>query len=256
MAASRRATTGTSSIETPQTVNTLDSQLQKSSCILKDYSEKHAYMSGRKICKCWDWRILKLKTIFFAVICLVLYSKNSFAESLSLGLPTAHGSGCVSNSIAATVSPDQSQLSILFDSYSVEVSGKYAFSKKACNIYIPVRVPRGMKLAITQMDFRGYNFLPKGAAAKLSVDYSLGHHPSRPTHKIFRGELDADYIVTDTMRTKDLRWARCGKDTVLRINSSLKIRTNRQGEQAYSTIDSLDTTSSVVYKLALKRCKD
>lgn len=198
------------------------------------------------------------KMLLKSILILVGLSTNPLfaGESLSLGIPTARGTGCPSGTIGAALSPDNSQLSVLFDEYTVEAREKNAIEKKDCDIKIPVRVPAGMRFSVLRMDFRGYNHLPKNANAALVVDYSLGSNHSRPARAQFKGELDAEYTITDKLLAHELHWTPCGKDVVLHIDTSIKVKTNKDGEQALSTLDSVDVSSnSVLYQISLQKCK-
>lgn len=192
---------------------------------------------------------------FLFLVFLFTFSLSGHSESLSLGIPTARGTGCPRNTVGAALSPDQSQLSLLFDAYTVEVREKNALERKACAIRIPVKVSKGVRFSILRLDFRGYNSLPKNAQAALAVDYSLGPSHFRPNRSFFRGELDAEYRITDTLSWNELHWTPCGRDVELHVDSSVIVRTNNRGEQALSTLDTADLSSAMKYQISLRKCE-
>lgn len=71
-------------------------------------------------------------------------------DGITLGEPGYGGTGCPSGSVSATLSPDATSLSLLFDKYQVAVGGTTgeSFDRKSCNIAIPVRVPQGFSVSI------------------------------------------------------------------------------------------------------------
>ncbi len=75
-------------------------------------------------------------------------------EAITLGTPGYGGTGCPGGSVSATLSPDATSLSLLFDSYVVEAGGDTGktFDRKACNIAIPVHVPQGMSVSVLAID--------------------------------------------------------------------------------------------------------
>ena len=80
-----------------------------------------------------------------ALIAALTVSAGAFAQGLQLGYPSTGGNGCPQGTVSATLSPDNSQLSILFDQFLAEAGpgvGK-TIDRKSCNIAIPVTVPNG-----------------------------------------------------------------------------------------------------------------
>ena len=76
-------------------------------------------------------------------------------EPITLGEPGYGGTGCPGGSVSATLSPDATSLSLLFDSYQVEAGGETGkkFDRKSCNIAIPVHVPHGISISILSIDY-------------------------------------------------------------------------------------------------------
>lgn len=177
------------------------------------------------------------------------------ADDISLGVPSYGGNGCPQSTVGVTLSPDSKQLSVLFDEYIVEAKGSKKLDRKSCNLAIPVHVPNGFSVSILQVDFRGYNGLPYGASSQLTAEYFFADQKGPKTVQDFYGETDEDYYVSKKLLASAVIWSACGKDVNLRINSSMRVRTNRQGEQALSTVDSVDVSSGIVYHLQLKRCR-
>lgn len=194
---------------------------------------------------------------FMAFASGALVSDNSFAEEgLILGTPVYGGNGCPAGSASATLSPDQQSVSILFDSYQIEAGGITGkrMDRKSCNIAIPVHVPQGWSISIVEVDYRGFNSLPPGAYSQFNVEYFFAGGIGPRYSKRFYGSIDQDFLLNNTLQATAFVWSACGAETNLRINSNMMVMTNRFGEQALSSVDSIDLKSGIVYHLQWKRC--
>ena len=185
---------------------------------------------------------------------LLLISSLVFADDIYLGQPGYGGSGCAQGTVSATLSPDYKQLSILFDQYVVEAQGGTTIARKNCNVTIPVHVPQGLSVSVLQADYRGYNGLPRGANSQLTAEYFFAGVAGPKTSRMFYGGLDEEYLVRHNLLASAIVWSGCGQDVNLRINSAMRVRTNAAGEQALSTVDSLDLAAGMLYHLQWRHC--
>lgn len=186
---------------------------------------------------------------------LLAVATHAIADDISIGYPGYGGSGCPQGSVSATLSPDNKQLSLLFDEYVVESMGNKRIAHKTCNIAIPFHVPNGYSLSIIQVDYRGYNGLPSGANSRLTAEYFFAGVGGPKLSKVFRGSADSDYYQSHKLAASAVIWSPCGKDVNLRINSSMRVITNSLGEQAIATVDSIDLTSGMIYHFAFRQCR-
>ena len=176
------------------------------------------------------------------------------ADDISVGFPGYGGNGCPQGSASATLSPDAKQLSILFDSYVVEANASKRIDRKSCNLAIPIHVPNGISVSILRVDYRGFNGLPAGASSTLTAEYFLADRQGPRFTRDFWGAQDRDYYESNSLAAVGVVWTPCGRDTNLRINSSIRVRTNAAGQQAMSTVDSVDLSAGLVYHLQFRRC--
>ncbi|MDC0255259.1 DUF4360 domain-containing protein [Bacteriovoracales bacterium] len=199
--------------------------------------------------------MIKLKMVT-AFILLLSFTNIHAEDDIRLGQPGYGGSGCPSGSASATLSPDQKSLSLIFDEFVVEAGGdtRRRIARKSCNIAIPVHIPQGLSVSVIQVDYRGYNFLPRGASAKFSAEYFFAGTQGPKYTRTFRGELDDEYIIENSLPVGAVVWSACGADVNLRVNSSMMVRTNRRKSEALSTVDSADFSSGIIYRLAWKEC--
>lgn len=197
-----------------------------------------------------------MRTLLMVFVCMFAWQSARAADEIKLGYPGYGGNGCPAGSASVTLSPDQTQLSILFDQYIVEAGGSTgkAIDRKSCNIAIPVTVPQGWSISLFQVDYRGFNSLPVGARATMNAEYFFAGSRGLRYSTMFRGPQAEDYMITDSMLAEALVWSACGATTNLRVNSSMMVQTNGRREQALSTVDSADVQAGLIYHLQWRRC--
>jgi hypothetical protein len=174
------------------------------------------------------------------------------ADDISLGEPGYGGNGCPAGTASVTLSPDSKSLSILFDDYIVETTRRRKTVRKSCNIAVPVHIPQGFSVAVMDIDYRGYNSLPRRAFSRFSVEYFFAGVRGPKFTKTFRGELDDDFTLGNTLTARSMVWSRCGADVNLRVNTSMLVKS--RGAEAFSMVDSADISAGLVYHLQWKRC--
>lgn len=191
-------------------------------------------------------------------VLLVAGSLAANAQSgLKLGQPAYGGTGCPGGSASVTLSPDQTALSILFDSYLAEAGAMVGktVDRKSCNISIPVQVPNGYSVAIFQVDYRGFNLIPaRGAYTRMDTEYFWAGSRGPRFSRVYSGPQTDNYTLSDGLIAQTMVWTPCGASVNLRVNSSVMAQTNRQGDQTMITVDSADLTSGLVYHLQWRRC--
>lgn len=183
-------------------------------------------------------------------------ASNASAQSLQLGYPGYGGNGCPQGTASVSLSPDNQQLSILFDSYLVQTGGAGpTVDRKSCNLSIPVTVPGGYSYSIMQVDYRGFNSLPRTARSQLNVEYFFAGSRGVRTTKNFVGPVNDMYQTTDRLGADAVVWSPCGAQTIMRVNTSMTQFGSRYGEDALSTVDSADISSGLVYHIQFRRCR-
>jgi hypothetical protein len=197
----------------------------------------------------------KTRWIFYTLLAIFIGAGQASAADLVLGHPAYGGTGCRAGTADVSLSPDQKELSILFDDYVVEAGGDgRRIARKSCNIAIPVTVPQGFSIALFQVDYRGYVYVPSRGQARFSVEYVFAGRQGPRMSKTWRGEFDDEYLLSSDIISRNLVWSPCGAQTNLRVNSSMLVRTNRWSEEALATVDSADVKAGLLYHIAWRRC--
>lgn len=198
-----------------------------------------------------------MNKIILSCAVVLLGATQSFAawnDDVRLGRATYGGSGCPNGSAAVALAPDAKSLSILFDEFSVEAGQRKRTARKTCNIAIPVHVPGGYSVSIFKIDYRGFNSLPYGAYSRFNVEYFFAGSQGPRYSKTFRGRMEQEYTLRNTLAARALTWSACGRDVILRANTSMMVRTNTRRQEAFSTVDSADVSAGLVYHFQWRRC--
>lgn len=211
-----------------------------------------------------------LKSIIAAGLLTVAIGAQAAAPAITLGDPKMNGTGCTNDNSSVSLTDDKTQLSILFSEYNVESKGATTTQRKTCNISVPVKVPPGLSVSIIQVDYRGYNFLPRGAKSEMNVEYFFADKRGPSAAYKFpdlrredgtpdrNGVLDREFFVRNELQATAVNWSPCGKDVILRVNSAIKVNTNAKGDLSTASVDSADisTKTPIIYKLTWKECRE
>lgn len=177
------------------------------------------------------------------------------ASQLQLGMPAIGGTGCPAGSAQAILSPDNTQISILFDNFIAEAGGNgKQLDRKSCNIAIPVQVPQGFSVSVFKMDYRGYVSVPMGGQGEIRASYFFAGSQGPTFYQRFNGGTNRDYLFTNNLVGVADVWSACGASVILRTNANMMVRTNSQYDDALGTVDSLDAHSGIVYHIRTRRC--
>ncbi|MBL7717184.1 MAG: DUF4360 domain-containing protein, partial [Bdellovibrionales bacterium] len=123
-------------------------------------------------------RILGIGVGVVGLILLSLASSARAYGQVQIRTPTLRGDGCTGSATAsATLAPDGSALSVLFDNFTARagLGTGVRMKRTSCIMDIPVSVPAKTQVAIVQADIRGYNALPLRGYAQYTTQYSIAN---------------------------------------------------------------------------------
>jgi hypothetical protein len=179
------------------------------------------------------------------------------SPGIRLGVPGYGGSGCLPGTASVVLSPDENEISVLFDNFIAEAGGdtRRTVDRKACDLGIPIYVPQGYSVSVVKTDFRGFNLVSRGGMNRLNTEYFLADKRGPVYSNIYRGPQNEDYFATNgVMITGDV-WSACGASTTLRIRATIMTQTNRGQEQSMMTLDSADISSGLIYHIQWRQCR-
>lgn len=187
---------------------------------------------------------------------IVLASIASHAQ-VSLGQPAYGGTGCPAGSASATLTDDGSILSVLFDSFVAEagITTGRRIDRKNCSLRIPVNVGQGYQVALLAFDYRGYAAVPYGGQAVFDVSYSyIGQQYPVRFSKSFQGGTQQNYSAQHDLISTTISWSPCGRQVMLEANAAVRAISNSSNQQTMLTVDSVDVTAGLLYKVQWRRC--
>lgn len=181
---------------------------------------------------------------------------SAYYDDVRLGDPEYGGTGCPAGTAGVAISPDAKSLSMLFDQFVVESGGTTGkqLDRKTCNIAVPVHVPQGYSISIFQIDYRGFNSLPYGGYSRFNVEYFFAGTQGPSYQHTFNGALESQYLLRNTVAAPSVVWSPCGQSVILRANTGMLTHTNAQNDATYSTVDSVDVASGLLFNLNWKTC--
>ena len=149
------------------------------------------------------------------------------------GQPKFLGNGCPdAGSIAFASSPDNSELSVLFENFTVSTGPTKPFDLSRCKIEVPIDVSEGIMVSVLRVDHRGIADIPEGGKGIFSRKYSIAnkkdHRFSRPIFSLPIKKEDEIYELFYEIFHEDspevVAMSKCGKDIVARADATLMVK--------------------------------
>jgi hypothetical protein len=174
----------------------------------------------------------------------------------SLGV---NGSGCPPGSTYYVLNPTRTAVTVTFSEYFAEIGPgiPLSASRKNCQLTFGVHVPGGFTFGIATVDYRGYYQLDdKVTANQQSIYYFQGVFTQATARSNLLGPVGGSYYTyRDNFDLVSTVLAPCGKDTVLNIQSDIRVSNadNKQGS-GYIATDSIDTALTQVFNFQWKTC--
>lgn len=202
---------------------------------------------------------------------------SSSGAQIRLGDPLIFGDGCRPGTVATSLSPDLTAISVIYDDYVVmaaQGSGKRDprsglwNAQKVCINRIPLFVDRGTQVQLIQADHRGFAFVPAGARGEVesmvnanlmkgndprSLGRSLLPEALRATHVILAGHSE-DFFFRQSVGQEV--WSPCGQNLILWVNSAVRVST--RSEEVTVQMDSTDLSSEAValqFRIRIRACR-
>lgn len=193
---------------------------------------------------------MKMLSPFVAslVLGLTVSATANAADSVYFKSPINFaGTGCKADSVAVT-GENSTTLSILFDAYDAGKTSASGLRRTSCNFAVPVHVPQGYQVSVLKADWQGF----AEGKTELRRKYFFAGHPNQPwSVSNFNDSNGINYLKTDGRIHRSLSFSKCGKDKILRINSSIRAK----GKNSYIAVDTADLSNKVIFRVQWRRCK-
>lgn len=121
------------------------------------------------------------------------------------------GTGCPKGTISATLSPDQTTLSVLFDQLGTQVPAGTGFDRKQCSITLGVKFIGKYRVAIIGSDIRGFASVPAQARSTISIEHRsvYSYMTTNTFTKNLIGPSEENIEMVNRFPNKPM-WSQCG----------------------------------------------
>jgi hypothetical protein len=193
--------------------------------------------------------------IFKSVFTVVAVATCTFIASQAFALDPVYfkapvdfgGTGCPQGTVRIT-GVNSDTLTVMFDQYDAAKPRGNAASKRmraSCSFAVPVRVPQGYQASLVTIDWQGY---AEGNTELRRKYFFAGHPFVKPVVDSPKG----DYLYRDAGIIRTLvPWSPCGQDVQLRLNSSIKAKSNK----SYIAVDTVDLSNKILFQVQWRKCR-
>ncbi|KAL0571237.1 hypothetical protein V5O48_010725 [Marasmius crinis-equi] len=174
----------------------------------------------------------------------------------SLGL---NGSGCPPGSAFYILNDQHTAVTITFSAFEASAGPDISITenRKNCQVSLNVHVPQGFSFAIVDVDYRGfYELDTKVKAFHDATYYFQGQLVQSEATSTLTGPVDGkNYVYRDEFNLTPTIYSPCGEDTVLNINSQVRVDNsgNRKG-YGFVTDDSIDASITQTFNFQWLTC--
>lgn len=147
------------------------------------------------------------------------------AQTLRVGPAISAGSGCPLGTVSTRFNSSNQNVSLSFKKFEVEGGGESTavVSRKSCQVILPVSVPQGYSVALSQVQYQGHLDLEAGSRVQLRTEMFRAGSRGVVTQVQYRGRQNKDFSKTVRLNSQQLDWSPCGEDVNLRISSNLQL---------------------------------
>jgi len=182
-------------------------------------------------------------------------------QSIQIGPPQIQGTGCSPQTSAVALSPDGTELSLIYDDFRIGTDQNQNTGRANCTQIIPISIPNGYLLKVTKADYRGFNSLPDQSVSEFFSEYRFigENNPETKKRVRFVGPLLSEFYETHQIHSK----SPCSQRVSLMINTQIIIENKNTSQNAFLQIDTLDMTQpqkkkdrKAKFQLSLKKCSE
>lgn len=147
---------------------------------------------------------------------LLLVSSELFAQTPTIRGVRLTGSGCSESDASASVTPDGTFLSVLFDNFKAEIGNgssnpQAQALKKQCTVLIDMDVPFGYQYALETTEFRGFAALPASAYGYHRFTQVVPNGVPNMRETQLRGPIGNNYESVVRQKPGRSPWSVCNK---------------------------------------------
>ncbi|MCW5718165.1 MAG: DUF4360 domain-containing protein [Bauldia sp.] len=181
----------------------------------------------------------------------------AFAVGLAAPMAAAQEvDGCPAGTFETLLTPDGATLTILFDSFVVELADGDGTTRATCNLHIPLPLPPNTSIGVYKVDYRGFAYLAAQQQFEFEITYGFNDGRDHSYRRQIRGTADENFALSQTIGAGLMRRVGCGASAALDIHAVIALDARGRPGQAYAGLDTYDGTprGGLVYQFQLRPC--
>ncbi|MEU8658847.1 DUF4360 domain-containing protein, partial [Actinoplanes philippinensis] len=167
----------------------------------------------------------------------------------------ASGSGCAPGTASVVGNGDNTGFRVRYRDFVAEAGGGAAVieRRKNCQLGVLVTIPDGWTIAIASANYRGKAVLRSGATALQRTSYYWqGTSATERKDVTFTGPLNGLWTTWDVAPV--LTYAECGSQSVLNVNTELRIDAGSSSGTSTMSMNASDGDVETLFNYSLASC--
>jgi hypothetical protein len=177
------------------------------------------------------------------------------AAAITVEVIASNGSGCAPGTASVVGNGDNTGFRIRYRDFVAEAGGGAAVidRRKNCQLGVLVTIPDGWTIAIASANYRGKAGLRSGATALQRTSYYWqGTSTTERKDVTFTGPLNGLWTTWDVAPV--LTYAECGSQSVLNINTELRIDAGASTGTSTMSMNASEGDVDTLFNYSLASC--
>lgn len=178
-------------------------------------------------------------TLFTAIMFSALSAAQASHTKVKLGKINAAGNGCLNGEINSYIDQYSGQLIVEPYNYTAILENGANLTRKSCNFAIPFEAPKNQAVRLRQYRLQGVAALDESSTAEISLEtFFAGQRGEIVTLTLNGNNPISEYEFDETIPELEIVYG-CGKDGIIRVNSSLLVKGGTNTQVAFAQIQKL-----------------
>ncbi|GIE78081.1 hypothetical protein Aph02nite_40310 [Actinoplanes philippinensis] len=180
---------------------------------------------------------------------------HAAAPAITVEVIAANGSGCAPGTASVVGNGDNTGFRVRYRDFVAEAGGGAAVidRRKNCQLGVLVTIPDGWTIAIASANYRGKAVLRSGATALQRTSYYWqGTSATERKDVTFSGPLNGLWTTWDVAPV--LTYAECGSQSVLNVNTELRIDAGSSTGTSTMSMNATDGDVETLFNYSLASC--
>jgi hypothetical protein len=181
-----------------------------------------------------------IKSILFIVALTSILSVALASHTkVKIGTVNAGGNGCANGEVSSYIDRATGQLIVEPYDYVTALENGSSVARKTCNFSIPVGVPANRAIRVRQYQVKGAVALDGSSTAQISLETFFAGQREEPVTITLSGNDNVlEFGFDETIPELEIVYS-CGKDAIVRTNSSVLVRGGAETLVAFAQIQKL-----------------